>query len=462
MSVARCLSLAAVLGASVCSVSIAAEPEGRAEATLTLDLRKLDFENNRKLGLMYMPASVKVTGEKPVQVTKGPQFRGEPRYAVVTLGSGDKNQFAIALDEPEGQDAKFYPDLNGNGDLTDDGDGAWQEKKTPEGQSPSYQGTYAFNIGWKNADGSKTDGQYALNFYRSPDRDSLNYYRATARVGEVTIGGKKYEVMLTENDSDARFDKLYDPTKPTPVEKLPRPVYLKLDGDQFDIRGTFGFGDYNYIARVSDDGAKLTLEPTSKLVRVPRPTERPTMLASGAALPDFEAIMWDPEAKPGATPAMFKMSDFKGKKVVVLDLWATWCGPCMKGIPHISKVAEQIKGQDVEVIALNVWDDPAAYERFAKEKGPKYAFKLARDPAGRERDASVASRIFKLSGIPATYVIDKAGKIVASISGYREGDRELEYALVRQGIKIDGIKPEDAAEPAKTEPVKMVPMKGLK
>jgi peroxiredoxin len=138
----------------------------------------------------------------------------------------------------------------------------------------------------------------------------------------------------------------------------------------------------------------------------------------------------------------------------------------MAGIPHISKIAEEVKGQGVEVIALNVWDEQAAFERFAKEKGKDYAFKLARDPAGKEKDASIATRLFKLPGIPATYVIDKNGKIEAAVSGYNKDDKQIEHALVRLGVKIEGIKPEDAkkAEATKGEgkTVPMVPATGMK
>jgi len=456
------LTPAAIVAGALCfgTGALAAEPEGSGQATLTMDVRKLDFEGNKRAGLMYMPSSATLVAERPANISKEPTYVGTPKYATIRVGSGKNNVFALAFDEPEGADAKVYADLNGNGDLTDDGDGAWAEKSEREGQSPSYQSTLVFQTSWKNDAGGETRGEYALNMYRSPDRATVNYYRASARVGKIDISGKTYEVMLIENDGDGVFNKLYDPSVPTEAEKLPKPVTLTLDGDRFDIRGTFGFGEYNYVARVSDDGSKLTMEPTMKQIRLPRPTERPQMLGKGGPVPDFEAVWWVAGASAEDEPKVFKISDFRGKKIVVLDLWATWCGPCMRGIPHLSKIAESVKGQDVEVIALNVWDEKRAFERWAGEKGKDYAFKIARDPAGKEpRDASVAARIFKLSGIPAQYVIDKDGKIVEVVSGYREGDRQLEHALVRLGVKIEGIKPEDA----ETKPaIKAIPATGMR
>ncbi len=452
---------AAAVGMSALPV-LADEPEGRGEATLEMSVRLLDAAGSRKLGMMYMPESAKLTDEKPAGVTKEPAYRAKAKYATITIGNGAHHTFAVALDEPEGQDAKCYADLNGNGDLTDDGDGAWANKTQKEGSAPQYSGTYVFHVGWKGADGRETPGEYGLNFYHSPDRATLNYYRSSARTGKIKIDGKEFAVTLIENDNDGLYDKLYDPSKPTAAEDLPRPVWLTLDGDRFDIRGTFGFNGYNYIAKVTPDGSKLVMTPTMKQIVLPRPAERPQMLGAGGPAPDFEALAWNPDPNSTVSDNTFKISDYKGKKIVVLDLWATWCGPCMAGIPHIAKIAEEVKGQDVEVIALNVWDEQAAFERFAKEKGKDYAFKLARDPAGREKDASIASRLFRLSGIPATYVIDKNGRIEESVSGYRAGDKQVEHALVRLGVKIEGIKPEDAQNAKPSGERKTVPAVGLK
>jgi thiol-disulfide isomerase/thioredoxin len=134
----------------------------------------------------------------------------------------------------------------------------------------------------------------------------------------------------------------------------------------------------------------------------------------------------------------FRLESFEGQSIVVLDLWATWCGPCVAGLPHLSKLAEKVTDQGVTVIALNSYDDEAAYRRFVSSKRAELpGIRFARDPAGRERDATIAKRLFRVTAIPATYVIDKNGTIVAAISGYREGDRSLATALEKLGVKVD-------------------------
>jgi thiol-disulfide isomerase/thioredoxin len=415
--------------------------DGKAEATLTMDVLKFDFAGTKTANRMYMPSGSKLEDAKPEWVTKEPHYSGKPKYAVVTIGNGSPSKFAIAIDDVEGNEPKLFLDLNGDGDLTNDKTGEWTTKIPPskDGGQANYQGTYTFKPGWKTAEGGNTVGEYALNFYWQSGRGQLNYYNASARVGKISLGGKDYDVTVWENDSDGLFNKLYDPNKPAVVgETMSKPVWLALDGDQVDIRGTFAFGDMNYLATISDDGSKLSMAPTMKVVRVPRVTEKVDMLPAGGEAPDFEALYWKDGQEKLDTNNRFKLSDFRGKKIVVLDMWATWCGPCMKGIPHMSKIAEAVKGQDVVVIAMNTSDDVIPFEKFATGKGKEYKFMLARDPAGREPNGNtIARKLYKVTGIPATYIIDKTGKIAGVVSGYTEGDHKVEQYLKGLGVKID-------------------------
>jgi thiol-disulfide isomerase/thioredoxin len=415
--------------------------DGKAEATLQLDLRKYDFAGTKANNRMYMPSSVELSTKKPDGITKEPAYNGTPKYGTITIGNGTPSEFTIVLDEAQGKEPKIYLDLNGDGDLTNDGTGDWTTKtEGKDGALPSYSGTWTFAPGYKTADGGNKVGQYALNFYWQPGRARLNYYNASARVGKITLDNKVYDVTLIENDGDGLFNKLYDHTKPIVVGDRPtKPVWLLLDGDQYDVRGTFPFGGMNYLATIPDDGSKITLTPTMKVILPPRPAmEKTTMLDVGAEAPDFEALAWSQGQTKVDTSNRIKLSDYRGKKFVIVDMWATWCGPCMKGIPHLSKVAESLQGQDVEVIALNTSDDQANFENFANTKGKEYKFLLARDPAGRDPSGNtIAHKLYGVTGIPATFVIDKTGKIVGTVSGYTQGDTKLEQILKGLGLKVD-------------------------
>jgi thiol-disulfide isomerase/thioredoxin len=169
-----------------------------------------------------------------------------------------------------------------------------------------------------------------------------------------------------------------------------------------------------------------------------KPYSEPTLLAVGTPAPDFTVTMSD-----GKT---VHLSDFKGK-TVVLDFWATWCGPCQASMPHLEKVYQQVKDKDVAVLGVCVWDQKDLYDKWvAANIGTKYNFAVAFDPAGRG-PKSIAGSLYKVTGIPTQYIIDKDGKIAASGVGYDgEDDHRLEANLNRQGV--------DIVVPAKTASVK--------
>lgn len=172
---------------------------------------------------------------------------------------------------------------------------------------------------------------------------------------------------------------------------------------------------------------KLTLPPGAQLSKPYVASEPPKpLLANGTPAPDFAAT-----APDGST---VHLSDYKGK-TVVLDFWATWCPPCQAAMPHLEKVYQQVKDKNVAVLGVCVFDDKAAYDKWVTDKKGTYDFPTAFDPAGRGKN-SIASKLYHVSGIPTQYVIDKDGKIAASMVGYDEKGTELEDTLKKQGTEI--------------------------
>lgn len=130
--------------------------------------------------------------------------------------------------------------------------------------------------------------------------------------------------------------------------------------------------------------------------------------------PEIEATLLD-----GKT---FRLSELKGQ-VVMLDFWATWCGPCLDALPVITEVGQALADQGVVTYALNIGETPEEIQTFLAEH--KIDLPVILDPEGETADR------YHTEAVPQTVLIDKQGRVAAVHVGFAGLD-ELRQQLTEQ------------------------------
>lgn len=109
----------------------------------------------------------------------------------------------------------------------------------------------------------------------------------------------------------------------------------------------------------------------------------------------------------------FRLADFDGK-VMVVNVWATWCGPCRREVPDYEKVRKEFAGREVEFIALTTEDPLAARGKVQKfVRDMNFGFRI-----GWADPATARTLMNGKSSIPQTIVVDKHGQIISHWRGY--------------------------------------------
>jgi len=119
------------------------------------------------------------------------------------------------------------------------------------------------------------------------------------------------------------------------------------------------------------------------------------------------------------------LSGYRGKKIVVIDFWATWCGPCRLTMPALHNYGKNHK-KTVEVLSIDQQEDPVRVAEFIKAAGYGAIHVLI------DKDGSV-SQGYRVYGIPTMFVIDKDGLLRYKFVGYRP-DLESHLDTVIKGL----------------------------
>ncbi len=136
----------------------------------------------------------------------------------------------------------------------------------------------------------------------------------------------------------------------------------------------------------------------------PRQPENPGEALVGKPAPDIDLELLD--------GGQFKLADYKGKNVLMIDFWATWCGPCRMAMPVLVDLAKEYKDKDVLYFAVDLRETPELISKYLKEQKLDISVPL-------DKDGAVA-KAYRVQGIPSMVIIDKEGVVQVYHIGYSE------------------------------------------
>jgi peroxiredoxin len=143
-------------------------------------------------------------------------------------------------------------------------------------------------------------------------------------------------------------------------------------------------------------------------------------VAVGATAPDFRAA----SLVPGDTVS-HTLADYRGD-VVLLNLWATWCGPCVVEMPSIQRLYDRFRAQGLRVVGVAVDDPPFADRVRAFVAEHRLTFDILHEGSGAIEQA------YRSRGLPATYIIGRDGRIRVIRQGASDWDSPAHRAVIAQ------------------------------
>ena len=180
-------------------------------------------------------------------------------------------------------------------------------------------------------------------------------------------------------------------------------------------------------------GARSCLSKLVIAVSIAVPALAASIQPAGAQAPAGFAVYESPRPLPeirfenGQGEAM-SLADFRGK-VVLLNIWATWCAPCRREMPTLDRLQATLGGPDFQVVALSIDRNglPVVQEFYAEvglETLPIYV-----DQSGK------AQRALRVLGVPTTLLIDREGKEIGRLLGPAEWDSPEMVGFLRDYLK---------------------------
>ncbi len=132
---------------------------------------------------------------------------------------------------------------------------------------------------------------------------------------------------------------------------------------------------------------------------------------------------------PARTGEAVSLSSLKGQ-VVLINFWATWCGPCRKEMPLLEQIQKKYASLGFTMLGVNVEEDTTMMDAFLKDV--PVTFPILLDPANG------VSKLYNVAAMPSTVIVDRKGNIRYLHQGYKPGDESTYQDMIRQLIRERG------------------------
>ena len=124
----------------------------------------------------------------------------------------------------------------------------------------------------------------------------------------------------------------------------------------------------------------------------------------------------------------FDWDSYRGK-VVLVDFWATWCGPCVAELPNIQATYNKYRKKGFDVVAVSLDNDRRALERFVRERSFPWVQIVDNAPRSKDGGQLPLSNRYNISSIPTAFLVDRDGKVVSTSAHGEELHRLLKQLL---------------------------------
>ena len=307
-----------------------------------------------------------------------------PKFGAIVIG--DKS-WVFIVDEPDDKPATLFIDTNGDGDLTNDPKAKWEARN--ENGSTIYSGDGQIDLG---------DGKLgSLGLYRFDPKDerraqlknTLMFYIDYGFEFTFQLDAKEFSTFVAGNPSD---------NERLPVDrdgngKISQNLEMATLGKPFNFTGS------TYILALN--AGKLSLErATTELPQMQLP---PDLTLGKRALPFTGTTMDGTE---------IEFPKHYAGKIVMLDFWATWCGPCIAEVPNMKKAYADWHEEGFEILGISF--DRADAEDKIKEFEEKHELTWSQIYEGKFWETTIG-KMHDVSGIPFVLLVDgDTGEILAT------------------------------------------------